>query len=81
MANITIRDLPNRTKETLRVKAAQSGLSLETYARHILQTAARYSAEKPSDIASTAAKYFGAQHGVDLELPERTTRRGVPDFQ
>src|SRR4051794_40926203 len=40
MASLTIRDLPDQTKETLRVHAARSGLSLEAYARHLLQVSA-----------------------------------------
>ncbi|WP_304053132.1 hypothetical protein [Nitrosomonas communis] len=31
MANITIRDLPDKTKEILRIHAVQAGVSLEAY--------------------------------------------------
>lgn len=32
MANITVRDLPDKAKETLRVHVVQVGISLEVYA-------------------------------------------------
>ncbi len=83
MANITIRDLPDNTKEALRIHAAQSGISLEAYARHILQTASSSGDFKPADILSIAEKYFGSKQGVDLALPERRAApneiRLIPD--
>jgi plasmid stability protein len=80
MANITVRNLPDKVKETLRIQAAQSGISLETYARHILQVASNQNDYKPVDIASLAGQYFGADQGVDIELPERDSSRQVVDF-
>lgn len=80
MANITIRDLPDNVKEALRIHAAQSGISLEAYARHILQTASSSSDFKPADILSIADKYFGSKQGLDLVLPERHSERNQVDF-
>ena len=40
MANINVRGLPDETKQALRVRAAQAGLSLEGFARRILTRAA-----------------------------------------
>jgi len=80
MANITIRDLPDQTKEILRVQAAQSGISLEAYARYILQTvSASQNLVQPS-ILDLAGKYFGTKHGIDLSLPERSSKRGQVEF-
>ena len=79
MANITIRDLPNQTKEALRVQAAQCGISLEAYARHILQSASKSYTPNP-DILKIADRYFGADGGIDLPLPDRSSRRNIPDF-
>jgi len=71
MANITIRDLPDQTKEALRVAAAQSGISLEAYARHILQKASCSDFFEPVNILNLAKQCFGSKHGVDLDLPSR----------
>lgn len=81
MANITIRDFPDKTKEMLRIQAAQSGVSLEAYARHILQKASSADAQKSNDILSLTEQYFGSRFGVDINLPKRGTNRQTPDFQ
>lgn len=81
MANITIRDLPDKTKQNLRVHAAQAGISLEAYARHILQKASRTGDYKPASILDLADRYFGAEHGADIELPERGSKRQPVDFK
>ena len=39
MASLTIRNLPEDVKQSLRVQAAQAGLSMEAYARNLLQSA------------------------------------------
>ena len=39
MAVLTVRNLPDQTKEALRVKVAKSGVSLEKYVRRVLQKA------------------------------------------
>ena len=81
MANITIRDLPDQTKEALRVRAAQSGISLEAYVRHVLQKASCSDAFETVNILKLADQYFGSKHGVDLPLPKRGSRRQPVDFQ
>jgi len=80
MANITIRDLPDHAKESLRVQAAKSGISLEAYARHILQTASKSGHFVQPNIIDLAGKYFGTKHGVNITLPERSSSRGNVDF-
>lgn len=40
MANLTIRDLPDTAKESLRIQAAKAGVSLESFVRGLLQKAA-----------------------------------------
>lgn len=80
MANITIRDLPGPTKESLRVQAAKSGISLEAYARHILQKASRSDFFLQPNIVDLASKYFGPKHGVDLDLPSRHSTREQVEF-
>jgi len=80
MANITIRNLSDKTKETLRVRAAQSGVSLEAYARHLLQTASNQDDFKPINILELADQYFGAEQGFTIELPERGSSRQSVNF-
>ena len=80
MARITIRDIPERTKEVLRLRAAEQYLSLEAYVCRLLEAAAESDCPKPVSLPDLAQKYFGPEIGVDLELPERKSRRHVPEF-
>ncbi len=77
MASITIRNLPEQTKETLRIQAAQSGVSLESYIRQLLRNAASEKDQKQINILDLAEKYFGSKNGIDLELPERKSKRHI----
>ncbi|MCC5866441.1 MAG: hypothetical protein JJU31_15060 [Wenzhouxiangella sp.] len=80
MANINVRGLSDKTKEALRVRAAQAGMSLEAYARRALTMASQGVGEEPKAIVSLASQYFGPAHGVELDLPDRSTQRKAVDF-
>jgi len=80
MANINIRGLSDHTKESLRVRAAQAGMSLEAFARKALQDALAAEDKPPQSIVNLAQKYFGSENGTDLDLPKRDTRREQVDF-
>lgn len=80
MASITIRNLSDTTKDVLRVRAAEQGMSLEAYVRNLLQQESARASNRPATLAESARSYFGPKHGVDLELPPRDTRRKVPEF-
>lgn len=80
MANLTIRDLPDAAKNSLRIKAATAGLSLEAYVRHILQEASNADTLTQPNITDLAHQYFGTKNGVELELPSRSSKRGAVDF-
>jgi len=80
MASITIRNLPDATKDTLRVRAAERGISLEAYVRNLLQEESARASTGPLALADSARNFFGPKHGVDLELPRRETRRKTPEF-
>ncbi|MBZ0257345.1 hypothetical protein K8I31_14850 [bacterium] len=80
MASITIRDLPDKTKTTLRVHAAQNGVSLESYVRQLLNEASKLNQQQSISILDLAEKHFGKNHGVDLKLPARNTERKPIEF-
>lgn len=80
MASITIRNLPDSTKDFLRVRAAEQGMSLEAYVRNLLQQESTRTPDRPPSLAEAAQRFFGPKHGVDLELPARGTRRDAPEF-
>ncbi len=80
MATLTIRQLDERTKARLRVRAAHHGRSMEEEAREILRSAlTRVRAEKPN-LAESIRKRFVPFGGVELEIPRRDAIRQPPDF-
>ncbi|TAF75876.1 MAG: hypothetical protein EAZ52_05255 [Alphaproteobacteria bacterium] len=81
MANITIRGIPDHTKDILRVHAAQHGQSLESYIRRMLQEATNKSVTDNTGMLDIAQKWFGEEHGIDMEIPERHTKRSIEVFE
>lgn len=80
MASITIRDFSDVAKDALKVHAAKAGVSLEAYARQILQEAARSESQSSrSNLLSLSRELFG-QDGIDLDLPSRSSTRDVVTF-
>ncbi|NER25823.1 MAG: hypothetical protein F6J96_35040 [Symploca sp. SIO1C2] len=75
MASIIIRDIPDATKEALRLQAAQSGLSLETYLCYVLKQLSGQDTTANINILDIAQECFGTKHGIDLELPEQHSTR------
>ncbi|MFN3219943.1 MAG: FitA-like ribbon-helix-helix domain-containing protein [Acidimicrobiales bacterium] len=65
MANLTIRNLDDVVADLLRKRAADHGVSMEEEVRRILRVAVT----TPTDLAQLATGLFGAEHGVDLDLP------------
>ena len=80
MATLHIRDLKDSVKESLRVRAALNGRSMEAEARAILEEAAlgREPKEHPYHIIRRAVAKYGP---LDLELPPRESGREPPDFK
>ena len=70
MAALSIRDLDDRVKDRLRVRAAQHGRSMEAEVRAILSAAVR---EPPrhEGLAEALLSRFSTMGGVDLDLPDR----------
>ncbi len=81
MASVMIRDLPEKTKRKLAVRAAEQGMSLEAYLRLVLQNASSTHMIGPMDVLEAVDRHFGTSDGVDLELPERNSTREIVDFE
>lgn len=80
MAAISVRNLDDRAKDRLRVRAARHGRSMEAEIRVILVEAV----SEPGDTAGlfhVLLDRFGALGGVDLELPSRTTPVRAADLE
>lgn len=80
MAHITVRDVPDKIKTALRVQAAQSGISLEEYVRHILLDASERDHVSAPDIVALARQHFAGENGVELPDIARHTQRDIPQF-
>ena len=80
MATITIRQLDEKTKARLRVRAAHHGRSMEEEAREILRSALSVSPAAEGDLAAAIRKRFAAFGGVELEVPRRDELRKPPKF-
>jgi plasmid stability protein len=74
MATLTIRNLDERTKAQLRIRAARHGRSMEEEARTILRDAIEASqpAATGQGLGSRIHAHFAQLGGVELELPERS---------
>ena len=78
MARLTIRGLDDAVKAKLRIRAAQHDRSMEEEARVILRQAVE--TVIGAQFLRAMEENFGPGHGVDLEVPERSSRRGMADF-
>jgi plasmid stability protein len=79
VASITIRNLDERTKARLRVRAAQHGRSMEEEARTLLKAALRDDTATPgSSLADSIRARFAGLGGVELRLPGREPIREPP---
>jgi plasmid stability protein len=84
MATLTIRNLDEKVKRRLQVRAALNGRSMEAEARAFLTAAvedAQPSAPLEEDLGTAIHKRFAALGGVELEIPVRQfSTRPVPKF-
>ncbi len=78
MASIIIRNLDEKTKARLRVRAAQHGRSMEEEARTLLRAALRDDATPRSNLAEAIRGRFRRLGGVELPLPRREPMREPP---
>ncbi len=78
MATITIRNLYEKTKARLRVRAAQNGRSMEEEARTLLRIALRSESIAKGNLAQAIRARFRRLGGVALRLPARDPMREPP---
>src|ERR1700747_574065 len=75
MATLTIRQLDERTKTRLRVRAAHHGRSMEEEAREILRSALSSAPPAKGNLAEAIRRRFAAFGGLELKLPRRDAMR------
>jgi plasmid stability protein len=80
MATLTIRQLDDKTKTRLRVRAAHHGRSMEEEAREILRSALTASSPAKGNLADAIRKRFAAFGGIKLQPPRRGPIRQVSGF-
>ena len=78
MATITIRNLDEKTKARLRVRAAQHGRSMEEEARTLLRAALGGESTPRRNLAEAIRARFRRLGGVELRLPAREPMREPP---
>lgn len=80
MASITIRNLDDKLKQRLRLRAAQHGRSMEDEARDILRTTLAEERAAPQDLGLAIRRRFARFGGVDLPTVPRERMREPPNF-
>lgn len=82
MGSLTIRNLDDSVKASLRLRAARNGRSMEEEVRVILRGALAEDGEgtPPRNLAEIARDIFEPLGGVELDLPPREPARDPPDF-
>ena len=82
VATITIRNLDEKVKRKLQVRAALNGRSMEAEAREMLSQLVTNGAASPRQGLGTAIhKRFAALGGVELVIPPRQfSSRPIPTF-
>jgi len=80
MATLTIRKLDDSIKQSLRIRAAHNGVSMEEEARRILRDALSQEKEQ-GKLGSRIQQHFARAGGVDQEIvPARSPVRPAPDL-
>ena len=71
MATLTIRQLDQKTKARLRVRAAHHGRSMEEEAREILRSALTTSSPTKGNLAEAIRRRFASFGGIEISIPQR----------
>jgi antitoxin FitA len=78
VASITIRNLDDRIKARLRIRAARHGRSMEEEARTLLRAALKEEEPAGRNLADAIQARFGPLGGVELPVPAREAIRVPP---
>ena len=78
MASITIRNLDDRIKARLRLRAARHRHSMEEEVRGILRTALAEEPAARGNLALAIHRRFAPLGGIELALPAREPMRAPP---
>ncbi len=81
MAPLTIRELDESLKRSLRMRAASRNRSMEEEARQILRAALLESTAPAKDLASCNRARFVGLGDVALNVPQREPVREPPSFE
>ena len=80
MASITVRNIDEKTKKAIKLRAARNGRSMEEEARLILRQAVQPQASRKG-LGTAIHEMFKAVGGADdLEVLPRRPMRDPPDF-
>ena len=79
MAVLTIRNVDAAIKQSLRIRAAQHGVSMEEEARRILREAL-VRVSQPQPLGQRLKQRFAEVAGMDFELPSRQISRTPPNW-
>lgn len=80
LAAVSIRNLDERVKERLRIRAARHGRSMEAEIRAILTDAVSGPGEA-AGFFDVILERFGELGGVELDIPPRTERARAADLR
>ncbi len=79
MAALTIRNVDDAIKQSLRIRAAQHGVSMEEEARRILREAL-LRVSPPHALGQRLKQRFAEVADADFELPSRQVSRRAPNW-
>jgi antitoxin FitA len=81
MGSLTIRNLDDRVKEKIRVRAAKHGRSMEEEARCLLALAVSIPSDDEVGLGTAIRRRFAPLGGFKLERPPRGPMRRLPKFR
>jgi plasmid stability protein len=80
MASITVRNLDDKLKQHLRLRAARHGRSMEDEARDILRTALAEDQPLPQGLGLALRCRFASFGGVEVPVARRELPRDPPNL-
>lgn len=80
MSSITVRNLDEAVKNSLRIRAARHGWSMEQEVRQILQQTVAPEQTEAISFAERVNRRFSGLDAESLSLPARKTARIPPGF-